>query len=285
MDSPSSTAGLVLSGGGARGAYQVGCFKAFRELELDFPLVAGTSIGALNGALYCLDDVDGAERIWSSIATGDVLDIPGLVSSFVEHLGRAEGAEVSREARGTLRKGARMAAKWGRAFFGAWRAFAGANQEKLGALLDSYLDPRALKKARRELIITITTLAGTHYGSTRDLSARQIREHLQASASIPFVFDPVFSTTRRRLAWDGGANPFNVAANAPVEPLYKRGVRTIVIVWLIPELRALSHQYPDAKLMHIAPKKPLGHFLHFSPRRAAELVERGYEDALRALKR
>ena len=38
--------GLVLSGGGARGAYQVGCFRAFRELGLDFPIVAGTSVGA-----------------------------------------------------------------------------------------------------------------------------------------------------------------------------------------------------------------------------------------------
>ena len=43
--------GLVLGGGGAKGSYQMGAWKAFRELDLSFDLIVGTSIGALNGAL------------------------------------------------------------------------------------------------------------------------------------------------------------------------------------------------------------------------------------------
>ena len=43
---------LVLSGGGARGAYQMGVWKALRRLNKKFDIVTGTSIGALNGMMY-----------------------------------------------------------------------------------------------------------------------------------------------------------------------------------------------------------------------------------------
>ena len=42
--------GLVLEGGGTKGAYQIGAYKALRDLGIEFQGVAGTSIGALNGA-------------------------------------------------------------------------------------------------------------------------------------------------------------------------------------------------------------------------------------------
>ena len=43
--------GLVLDGGGARGAYQIGAWKALKEAGVKISAVAGTSVGALNGAL------------------------------------------------------------------------------------------------------------------------------------------------------------------------------------------------------------------------------------------
>lgn len=45
---------LVLDGGGARGAYQIGAWKALRESGVKIYAVAGTSVGALNGALICM---------------------------------------------------------------------------------------------------------------------------------------------------------------------------------------------------------------------------------------
>ena len=44
--------GLVLSGGGVRGMAHIGLIKAMREHDLEANVVAGTSIGALVGALY-----------------------------------------------------------------------------------------------------------------------------------------------------------------------------------------------------------------------------------------
>ena len=45
--------GLVLSGGGARGAYEVGVLRFIREklgVPADFDVITGTSVGAINGA-------------------------------------------------------------------------------------------------------------------------------------------------------------------------------------------------------------------------------------------
>ena len=55
--------GLVLEGGGTKGAYQIGAFKALRELGIEFKGVAGTSIGALNGAYIVQDNIDVLEEI------------------------------------------------------------------------------------------------------------------------------------------------------------------------------------------------------------------------------
>ena len=44
--------GLVLEGGGVKGAYQIGALMAVRELLVEFDGVVGTSICAINGAIY-----------------------------------------------------------------------------------------------------------------------------------------------------------------------------------------------------------------------------------------
>lgn len=59
--------GLVLAGGGAKGAYQLGAWKAMRELGVQFDAVAGVSIGAINGALVVQDDFLNAEALWNEV--------------------------------------------------------------------------------------------------------------------------------------------------------------------------------------------------------------------------
>lgn len=48
-----SSVGLVLGGGGARGFVQVGALKAFKDKNIDFDICVGTSVGSIVGALYC----------------------------------------------------------------------------------------------------------------------------------------------------------------------------------------------------------------------------------------
>ena len=50
--------GLILEGGGSRGSYQVGAYKALIEIGIDIQGVAGTSIGAINGAFIVQSDYE-----------------------------------------------------------------------------------------------------------------------------------------------------------------------------------------------------------------------------------
>lgn len=82
MAMKSSKAALMLPGGGARGAYQVGVMKALADQlpsgRLPFPLVAGTSAGAINAAVVAshADDfsygVSRLEQFWSTLRCGEV---------------------------------------------------------------------------------------------------------------------------------------------------------------------------------------------------------------------
>lgn len=72
--------GLVLAGGGARGAYQVGVWRALNELEVHYELICGTSVGALNGGLILQGDFSVAEKMWQEIDTGKILNYPGSQS-------------------------------------------------------------------------------------------------------------------------------------------------------------------------------------------------------------
>lgn len=66
--------GLVLGGGGAKGAYQIGCWKALRESGfVNFDAIAGTSVGALNAVLVAQDEFGKAESIWHDMSFGRVL--------------------------------------------------------------------------------------------------------------------------------------------------------------------------------------------------------------------
>ena len=67
--------GIVLEGGGAKGAYQIGAWRALREAGIRIKGAAGTSVGALNGALICMDDFEKAERIWENISYSRVMDV------------------------------------------------------------------------------------------------------------------------------------------------------------------------------------------------------------------
>lgn len=68
--------GLVLAGGGAKGAYQIGAWKALRELGIEFNAIAGTSIGAINGALVAQGSFETAIRFWSEAELTNGINLP-----------------------------------------------------------------------------------------------------------------------------------------------------------------------------------------------------------------
>ena len=70
--------GLVLSGGGTKGAYQVGMLKALRELGIKIKAITGVSIGALNAAMFLQKDENKAEEIYENIKMKDIMNTPGI---------------------------------------------------------------------------------------------------------------------------------------------------------------------------------------------------------------
>lgn len=64
---------LVLGGGGAHGAYQIGVWQALEELKIEFVFITGTSVGALNGALILQGNLEAAKEMWRKIETNQIL--------------------------------------------------------------------------------------------------------------------------------------------------------------------------------------------------------------------
>lgn len=58
---------VVLSGGGAKGSYQVGVWKALRKLNIKYDIVTGTSVGALNGVMMVQNDYKEALKFWTNL--------------------------------------------------------------------------------------------------------------------------------------------------------------------------------------------------------------------------
>ena len=63
---------IALGAGGARGAYQIGAWKAFRELGVDYDIVVGSSIGSVNGVAMVQDDYDLALDLWKNISVDKI---------------------------------------------------------------------------------------------------------------------------------------------------------------------------------------------------------------------
>ena len=65
---------IVLGGGGSLGAYQIGVWRALKELNYKYDMVIGTSIGAVNGALMVqgLDTYYYAKELWDNITIEDI---------------------------------------------------------------------------------------------------------------------------------------------------------------------------------------------------------------------
>ena len=71
------TYAIALEGGGAKGAYEVGVWQALEEAGIRYNAVSGTSVGALNGAMMVMRDMEGAVRAWKDIRLSDVIDLEG----------------------------------------------------------------------------------------------------------------------------------------------------------------------------------------------------------------
>ena len=92
---------LVLAGGGARGSYQVGVWRALMELDWHPQIITGTSVGGLNGAMFVLDLYETARDMWLTIRSKDVMELPeedadlSALHQFLRSVVKAGGMDVT----------------------------------------------------------------------------------------------------------------------------------------------------------------------------------------------
>jgi NTE family protein len=265
METRVPTTGLILTGGGARAAYQVGVLKAIAQIRRDcgqvhaanpFPVIAGTSAGAINAAaLACrADDFDGAVEglceVWENF--------------HAEQVYRADSL-------GVIRTGARwltmmsigwVIARWRRA-----RPRSLLDNSPLEALLGRLINPERVQQMKREghllgLAVTASSYGSglhvTFYDSVGDVApwtrsqriavrAQVAVPHLLASAAIPFVFPAVALQIDGHTEYCGDGS---MRQAAPISPAVHLGGERILVVGAgrmhePPGQRAGSSEYPN----------------------------------------
>lgn len=80
IQSPKKDTALVLSGGGAKGAFQAGALEVLREAGFTYNAISGISVGSLNGVMLATDQFDKLIKIWQGITTDKVYNKTSLVA-------------------------------------------------------------------------------------------------------------------------------------------------------------------------------------------------------------
>ncbi len=267
--------GLVLCGGGGRGAYQVGTWQALREKGLDrnITAVSGTSVGALNAALFACGDIGIAERIWTSLRRRDITDLAETAGRVIlralEYLGSEDKHIYLPDTEKLSHSGI-----FSRSGLISLIEKNGVNSCVCGGDMPCFV------------CCHNSTRGIPEYFDLRACTPEQAVEYLTASSAIPGVFPS--ENIGGEIYRDGG-----LSDNTPVKPLYDIGIRRFIISYLGSEGAPLS-AFPDAEFLELFPSDEL--FLGKSEKRliqpgtldfdganAAVRIDLGYKETLRQL--
>lgn len=274
--------GLVLAGGGGKGAYQIGVWKYLREAGLDSAVCAasGTSVGALNAALFVTGDLERAEKIWRNMKPELILSPDAYSADDVTKWLAESGIAPLASAR-KLPPASTMAPAIA-ANIGLSAPF---SREGLLNLMREGVDFDAIRNAAIPCFATCLTVKDFEIRrfDLRDYSAEDAQTILLASSAIPVVFDHV--PFQGETYCDGGV-PF-LGDNIPIAPVAELGAPYIIVVNLTRDILINRAKYPGAKLIEITPQNDLGGLadgtLDFTADGAAWRISQGYEDAKKAL--
>ena len=256
---PSETA-LVLGGGGAKGAYEAGVMQALRSLGIAAGQVYGTSIGAVNAALYAQGAEDEAAALWESLRLSDVV-LP-------------ESMALAEEAEGMFSRPDKLL------------DFITRNAQKKGIdvrpiedVLRRFIREEALRKSsvRFGLVATRFPSLSAVQKRLEDMKEGTLHDWLMASCAC-FPAFPMRNIDDQRYI-DGGFSD-----NVPVEMAIRNGARHIIAVDIG---RTRAHHIYDRRpnVTYIRAVCPLGGLLSFDPARSARNRQLGYNDTLRAFGR
>lgn len=250
--------GLALEGGGARGAYHMGAVKALYELGQKPNAVAGTSIGALNGAFIVQGDVDAAYGLWEDMNPSLLFDVDD------EMMEKLRGWDMDREALSYFSAKLKEIIK-----------NKGLSTTKIRQLLEKYIDEGRVRRSKIDLgIVTVSITDRKPLELFKEnIPVGQLHEYLMASAYLP-----AFRMERLNGKYylDGGFYD-----KCPVDMLVEKGCKKIYAVHVTPTRDRSNY---DADVIHINPSENLGGILAFEGVRTRKNLKMGYYDTMRILK-
>ena len=251
--------GLVLDGGGARGAYQIGAWKALKEAGVKISAVAGTSVGALNGALICMDDLEKAEKIWSEMEFSRVMSVDDdWMRQFFQ--GEQKLGDILAELGRVFRDG-------------------GVDAAPLRKLIHENVDEEKIRGCGKEFFIVTFSLTDTKELelSVSDIPEGRLEDFLLASAYLVGFKNEPMEDGKRYI--DGGI--FN---NVPADVLVEKGYTDLIEIRIYGPGREPRVSLPeDGEMYQIGPRVKLGSIIEFDRERSRQNMKIGYYDAKRML--
>lgn len=256
---PSETA-LVLGGGGAKGAYEVGAIAALDELGIKAGSVFGTSVGALHAAMYAQGSMDAAAALWDNIRLSDVVS--------EESLAIADDAENIFDHPEKLLE-----------FITRYAQKKGVDVSPLMDILHKLIDEDKIRRSGVHLGIVTTRFPSLAMVEKRleEMETGSLIDWLMASASCFPIF-PMKQVGGDRYI-DGG-----FCDNTPVEMAVRSGARDIVAIDIG---KHRSHTQYDRRpnITYIRTSQPLGGLLTLDSALSARNRILGYNDVMRAFGR
>ena len=255
--------GVVLEGGGARGAYQVGVWKALREAGVKITGISGTSVGALNGVMMCMDDLERAEAIWETMSYARVLNVD---EKMIENLRRLDlkdtgFAELAAEMRKILK---------GR----------GLDITPLKQLIMETVDEEKVRASSCRFFATafsVTDMKEINF-DVQAAPEGTMKDILLASSYFPgFKNEKLGGKTYM----DGGS-----VNNVPINVLADRGYKDIIVIRIYGigiDREKLFDLPEDVTLYRVAPRRNLGGILEFDAEKAKRNMQLGYYDGMRMI--
>ncbi|CCY47040.1 putative uncharacterized protein [Firmicutes bacterium CAG:822] len=245
--------GLVLSGGGSKGAYEIGVYAALRHLKKDISIVTGTSVGAINGVFVVQKDLKGALKFWDHVNFKTIFDEEEFPPIEDEKLSKI----YIQYAKGFINEG-------------------GLDIYKMKNIFDDYFKASRFYNSNIDYgLVTYNFSKNKPVIKTKkDLTKENIKDYVLASASCYPAFKPYLIDGEMHI--DGGYYD-----NLPINLAIDLGATEIIAV----DLRAIgfkkSIKDKTVDIIYISPRNKIGSFLVFDKVQARRAIKLGFNDTMK----
>lgn len=245
---------IVLSGGGAKGSYQIGVWKALRKLHIKYDIVTGTSVGALNGALMTQKSYIRGIWFWYNITFKNIFND----EMFYDYK-TIEGKKA-------------IMHKYVRAIF----LDNGMDVTNLESTINKTLNEQKLRKSNIDFGLMTFNLTGLRpiKLTKKDIPVGKLKDYLMASATCFPAFKKKNIDNENYI--DGG-----YWDNLPINLAIEMGAQEIIAVDL--GTIGIKHRVKqnEIKIVYINPRNDLGSFLVFHKDLARRGIRFGYNDTMK----